>query len=251
MPDLNGSGKSTAETGRGSIRRRGTSWSGKHGRELVKRNNVLLDPLPVSWEAEDGTEYPINTDFRIGIQMCMIQDDAELNDAEKARLLKEFLFYGSVPESADEISECTRFFLNGWFHDKNLKKTEHKRLMDFDVDQWRIYSAFLKQYGIDLNDVEYMHFWEFMGLLSNLEECAYTRVIDIRQRKISQKMDNEQKRALREAKEVYELAQARSQEEEETDNNLYDFLGGNLNYGEAEKKRVEEFESYADKGGGH
>lgn len=192
-------------------------------------------------------EYLLDTDFRIGIQMCMIQDDAEMNDMEKTYMMRDLLFKGDIPEDAGEIGECIRFFLNGWFHDKNSKKVEHKRLMDFDIDQWRIYAAFLKQYGINLNNVEYMHFWEFMGLLSALEECSYTRVIDIRQKKISPKMDKEQRRALREAKEVFELAQVRSVEEEETDGNLYDFLGGNLNYSEAEKRRVKEFESYADK----
>lgn len=216
-------------------------------RRLIKRNNVLLDPLPEDWVNERGAAYPLNTDFRIGIQMCMIQDDVELNDMEKTRLMQELLFVGRMPENADDMGECIRFFLNGWFHDRRSERAERRRLMDFDVDQWRIYSAFLKQYGINLNSVAYMHFWEFMGLLSCLDECSYTRVIDIRQKKISQKMDKEQRRALQEAKTVYELSQARSAEEEETDDNLYDFLGGNLNYSETEKKRVEEFESYANK----
>lgn len=213
----------------------------------MKRTNVLLDPLPEAWESSNGMEYLLDTDFRIGIQMCIIQNDTEMNDMEKAYMMRELLFKENIPENVEEIGECIRFFLNGWFHDKSSTTVERKRLMDFDIDQWRIYAAFMKQYGINLNEVEYMHFWEFMGLLSTLEECSYTRVIDIRQKKINPKMDKEQRRALREAKEVFELAQARSVEEEETDGNLYDFLGGNLNYSEAEKRRVKEFESYADK----
>lgn len=209
-------------------------------------NNVLLDPLPDAWVSDSGEKYLIETDFHIGIQMCMIQDDPELSAQEKAEELMKLMFVDNIPDDAQEISECIAFFLNGWFHDNEPSKKEHKRLMDFDIDQWRIYAAFKQQYGIALDKVEYMHFWKFMGLLSSLNECAYTRVIDIRQRKFRPKMDTEEKQSLLEAKEVYELRQKRSAEEEAEEEGLFDFLGGNLKYNERERKRIEEFEKYAD-----
>ena len=36
-----------------------------------------------------------------------------------------------------------------------------------------------------------------MGLLSSLEECSYTRVISIRQRKFRPKMDSEERKQLK------------------------------------------------------
>ena len=116
--------------------------------------------------------------------------------------------------------------------------------MDFNVDQWRVYSAFLAQYRIDLDTVVYLHFWKFMGLLSSLEECSYTRVIDIRQRKFRPKMGSEERKQLKKAKEVYELPRLRSVEEQEMDADIYDFLGGTLS-GE-EQRRITAFEKYAD-----
>lgn len=209
-------------------------------------NNILLDPLPESWIDESGMEYRIETDFRIGIQICMIQDDPELSRQEKAEETIKLLFIDSIPGDVQKIEECIAFFLNGWFHDNESSKKEHRRLMDFDVDQWRIYSAFKQQYGIELDEVEYMHFWKFMGMLSSLNECVYTRVIDIRQRKFRPKMDKEERQSLEEAKEIYELAQIRSAEEKTENANLYDFLGGNLRYDAREQRRIEEFEKYAD-----
>ena len=44
-----------------------------------------------------------------------------------------------------------------------------------------------------------------MALLTTLPECAYTRVIDIRSRKITPKMSAEEKKALKEAKKIYAL----------------------------------------------
>lgn len=208
------------------------------------KDSVLLDPLPVEWKSVNGTVYPLDTDFRIGIQICLIQEDPELTEREKNLKIQEMLFIDCMPVDAKEIEQCVNFFINGWYQDKQSEKKENKRLMDFNVDQWRIYSAFLAQYQIDLHEIEYMHFWKFMGLLSTLQECSYTRVIDIRQRKIKPKMDAEDKKILKEAKEIYELPELRSLEEREIDAGIYDFLGGAMS--EAEKKRVAEFEKYAE-----
>ena len=211
---------------------------------MIELNNVLVDKLPTEWEAPDGNVYQIDTDFRIGIQICLVQDDTELTKREKTAKIIELLFLGKVPQNPQDIEECAAFFANGWFHDNESKDKAQKRLMDFNVDQWRIYSAFLAQYRIDLDTIEYLHFWKFMGLLSSLEECSYTRVIGIRQRKFKPKMDPEDRKQLKKAKEVYELPQIRSLEEQEMDADIYDFLGGTIS--EAEQKRLTEFEKYAD-----
>jgi hypothetical protein len=205
--------------------------------------NILLDPLPEYWESPTGKIYELETDFRIGIQLCLIQEDTELTQLEKMSTIQQLLFVNDVPTNPNELNECVNFFMQGWWHDKNSSKKENKRLMDFDVDQWRIYSAFRSQYGINLNTAE-LHWWEFMGLLSSLEECSYTRVIGIRRKDFKPNMDKEERKALAEAKEVYTLDTAMSVEEREVENNLYDFLGGNV--GKKEQKRIEEFEKFAD-----
>ena len=97
------------------------------------------------------------------------------------------------------------WFLTDWNHDKN-KTGDKEKVTDYDIDQWRIYSAFRKHYGINLN-TDKLHFWEFMGLLSTLPECAYTRVIDIRAKKITSKMGKDEKKAYTELKKVYALEQ--------------------------------------------
>lgn len=206
--------------------------------------NVMLDPLPTEWESQDGTVYPIETDFRIGIQLFLVQEDPELTENEKSAMLQELLFTEQIPVHMADVEECIAFFLNGWYQDNKSEKNENKRIMDFDVDQWRIYSAFLAQYRIDLNEVEYLHFWKFMGLLTTLQECTYTRVIDIRQRKFRPKMDAEERKQLKEAKAIYKLPELRTLEEQEMDQEIYDFLGGTVS--EAEKKRISDFKKYAD-----
>lgn len=92
-----------------------------------------------------------------------------------------------------------------------------------DIDQWRIYAAFRQQYGIDLN-VDRIHWFTFMGLLSNLQECAFTRVMDVRQKKITAKMSNEEKAALRKAKMVFEIKQPKEVMSPEEKRQVDEFL---------------------------
>lgn len=72
------------------------------------------------------------------------------------------------------------------------------------MDQWRIYAAFRNQYHIDLQKAE-MHWFVFMGLLGNLQESSLTHVMDIRQKKITSKMSQEEKNAYRSAKKIFAI----------------------------------------------
>lgn len=167
--------------------------------------NILLDPFPEEWEG-----YKLNTDFRIGIQMTQASLDADMTDYEKMQIYVFLLFPDGHPDT-EECIKCIEWFLNGWSQD-NHKQQAEVRAMDFDIDQGRIYSAFLSQYHIDLN-IEDMHFWKFMHLLSTLEECAFTRVMDVRVKKITPKMSKEERQMYAEAKKVYALSNHKSEED--------------------------------------
>lgn len=172
--------------------------------------NILLDEKPYIWNG-----YPVNTGFRVGIQLQQALMDGELSDREKMAEIQELLFPGAMPESEEEITAIIEWYLNGWSYDKHSKaKSSKVKSIDFDVDQWRIYSAFRLHYNIDLNTAD-MHYWEFMGLLTTLEECAFTRVVDIRTKKIDPKMSRETKKAIVEAKEIYNLEQTEEKESPE------------------------------------
>lgn len=166
--------------------------------------NILLDKLPENFEG-----FKINTDFRIGIQIFQAMTDSGLSDYEKLNIAADLLYSVSEEQEVYPDAQTAQrgiiWFLTGWQTDKPGKAEENaKRDMDYDVDQWRIYSAFLFQLDIDLNK-EDMHFWVFMGLLTNLEECSFTRVVDLRTKKIDPKLSPSDKKTLREVKERYSL----------------------------------------------
>ena len=165
--------------------------------------NVMLDPLPTEWRG-----YEVNTSFRIGIQVYLVQYDKDLNDYEKSDALIWLLFDDREHLDGEELQECVEWFLNGWFHDKPGSSQDKRRLIDYDVDQWRIYADFRQIYGVDLS-LDDMHWWMFNGLLWNMprERSAFMQVIEIRRKKITSKMGREEKKAVQEAQQIYALDQ--------------------------------------------
>ena len=174
--------------------------------------NVLLDPLPDEWHG-----YNIDTDFQTGIQISQCMVDEEFSVRDRILMATVLLFPEAHPTDYKELLDAINWFLNGWrekieFKQQgNGRKAEKKKevpSMAFDIDQWRIYAAFLLQYRINLN-TERLHFWVFMGLLANLEECVFTNVVKIREQKINPKMSKEEKEHLIKAKEAFKIQKRR------------------------------------------
>lgn len=174
--------------------------------------NILLDKLPTEYHG-----FLIDSDFQVGVQIMQVLDNEELSQQEQIGAALSLLFlqededgnFLPIPDAQTAV-EGLVWFLTDWNHDHN-SKGDKARVTDYDIDQWRIYSAFRQHYGINLN-TDKLHFWEFMGLLTTLPECAYTRVIDIRAKKITSKMGNDEKKAYAELKRVYALEQPKEVE---------------------------------------
>ncbi len=162
--------------------------------------NVLLHKFPNEWQG-----YRIDSDFRTGILIMQCLKDDGFPEEDRILHSLELLFPCGMPD-AEDAARGLAWFMSEFNHDRRSGKseTEGVRAYDFDIDQWRIYSAFRHQYNIDLNTVQ-MHWFAFMGLLSNLEECAFTRVIDIRLKKPDPKANTKEKRALKELKDAYRI----------------------------------------------
>lgn len=149
-------------------------------------NNILLDDLPREWNG-----YIVNTWFQIGVQLALVQEDEDISDMERAEFMIRLLFEnedGSIrefPKTQEELEQCVKWFLNGWYLD-NAVESEKKdiRMMDYDVDQWRIFADFLQIYHIDLSMSD-MHWWMFQGLLWNMpvEQSSFMQCLQIRQKK--------------------------------------------------------------------
>lgn len=182
--------------------------------------NILIDLLPFEVEIE-GKMYSINTDFRVAMMFESLMQDENILDSEKGYMALD-LFYEVIPPNIPLAVEKIQWFYKcGKDNIKsegfsNSNKT--KNIYSFEHDDDYIYSAFLTQYGIDLQDVEGLHWWKFKAMFKGLkEDNKISKIMSYRSIVIDNDMSEEDKKYYREMKKVYALPDLRSEEEKELD----------------------------------
>lgn len=183
-------------------------------------SNLLLDSLPEAITV-DGREYPIYTDFRTGIILEKILEDKKLDGKEMFDCIMALYFVEEVPENKQEaLNGILDFYNCGKKKPKPRRKAkmqgrpEEKKGYDFLYDDDYVYSAFLTQYGVDLNDIEYLHWWKFMAMFKSLE--SHNKIIEIigyRKADLGKITDKNERARIANLQKLYELPRDESIEE--------------------------------------
>ena len=176
--------------------------------------NILIDSLPTKIRIE-GTEYDIRTDFRISVLCSLLMEDDSLNKKQKVRQALN-LYYPVIPINKREaVNKIIWFYRcgNDKGHITKNSKSNNKKIFDYDVDANYIYSAFMSQYGVDLQDIKQLHWWKFKALLEGLkEDNKLSKIIEYRSMDISKIQDKEQRKFYKDMQKKYSL-QEESEEE--------------------------------------
>ena len=169
--------------------------------------NILIDLVPASVEI-DRTEYKIRTDFRVSILFEMMMQDEELSNEEK--LLKALeLYYPIIPDNVEEAIEKIKWFYRcgkDIVKSNTNNKGESVKIYDYEYDDDYIYSAFLSQYGVDLQDIKYLHWWKFKAMFKSLnEDNKIVKIMQYRSIDLSEIKDKEQNAYYRKMKKLYNI----------------------------------------------
>ena len=169
--------------------------------------NILIDLLP-SKVVVDGTEYEINTDFRTSVLFSLLMEDDELTEEQK--VVKALnLYYPQIPTNINEaINKIIWFYKCGKDTEKSNEKGNgsNKKIFDFEADADYIYSAFMSQYRIDLQDIEQLHWWKFKALLEGLkDDNKLSKILEYRSVDLSKIQDKEQRKFYKEMQKKYSL----------------------------------------------
>ena len=184
---------------------------------LKRQGNILVDLLPKT-VLVDGWEYSIRTDFRIFILFELLWQEPGLDPGEKVRR-SLLLCYPQVPRDYSQAVEALLWFYKCGREESRQKQeaaSRHRpgRIYSFDHDAGYIYAAFLSQYGIDLQDIEYLHWWKFRALFNALsDQTEFVKVMGYRGINISDDMSNSQKAFYRRMKRIHALPLPKEEEE--------------------------------------
>lgn len=187
--------------------------------------NILIDKLPTEVE---GLE--LNTDFRTSILFELLMQDKDISNEDKVALSIN-LYFNRQPTSYEEMKKMTKAII--WFYSCGNKKKElkennqkeqivkkerkRKQFYSFEQDDFLIYSAFMEQYGIDLNETK-LHWWKFKAMFDGLnDDILFSKVMGYRSIDLSKIQDKKQREHYANLQKHWALIDNRSVEEKESD----------------------------------
>ena len=134
--------------------------------DLTERNT-----LP-STIIDKGREFKVYTDFRVWMKF-----EISLTKMRKGDLLPvEYLFPGDMPKFCN-INSLLEFSRPKNELPRSVFGNSDVIVIDYELDADLIYSAFLGQYGIDLVDVEYLHWHKVLALLAGVNDNTRLREV--------------------------------------------------------------------------
>ena len=123
------------------------------------------------------------------------------------------------------IAELFKFYQTDFYKQSEKKtKGDNKQgapVFNFEYDGEYVYAAFYEQYGIDLIDISYLHWWKFQALFKGLsEESRIMKIVGYRNVDISEIKDKDIKKMYQKLKDTYSLPDTRTGKERENDFNV-------------------------------
>ena len=183
--------------------------------------NLLLDNIDEVVKSRIKINF--DTNFRIGIAFeIMMQNPKYSMQAKTYQALK--LFYpemNKIKDTKKAIDDIIWFYTCGKSEEETSQKNrkgKNKQIYSYEFDNDLIYSAFKNQYNVDLEEIEYLHWWKFKAMFNGLK--SDNRIVEImgyRAMELSKIKDKDMKKHYKQLQEEYKLPDMRSEEEKEED----------------------------------
>lgn len=184
--------------------------------------NILIDDIDYPDQAEvNGKRYEIRTNFRNSILFELMMQDSSLSSTEKVRKGLD-LYYPVVPYDMSAAVDAALWFYRCGKEENTVQKRMAARrgknpVYSFEHDAGLIYAAFLLAYNIDLQDIQYMHWWRFRFLFNSLpKDCEFVRAMEYRSIDINDKMPKEQKDFYKKMKRLYALPLSKAEDDRQS-----------------------------------
>lgn len=167
--------------------------------------NVLTDKFPTKINVNNKV-LRINSDFRNCIKIIEAFEDDDLFDEEKYLILIRRLYIDEVKEEDLEqaIIKGIKFLDLGEENENNEENV--KRLYSFSKDDSYIYTGIRQSHNIDLNSIEYLHWWNFVYLFLDIgQDCMFNQLVYYRKRKNEGKLTKDEKKVYISMRKILDL----------------------------------------------
>ena len=179
--------------------------------------NLLIDKLPTEYKG-----LKIDTNFRSFILFELLMQDNQIKEKDKI-MMSIKLFYKEQPSNIKKAIDGILYFYRCGEDIKTNKKADKsdgeihkKQIYSYEYDAKLIYSAFLDQYGIDLNEIDYLHWFKFKALFEGLNsENKICEIMSYRSIDLNKIKDKDERKRYRKLQRQFALPDNRTQDEKE------------------------------------
>ena len=183
----------------------------------------MIGALPEALTVGDE-EYPIRTDYRNVLQVFEAFQDPELQPEEKwivaiYLLFENFSFDDDVLEAAQDgfdLGEAMKQI--SWFISAGQpeKQVLEQPTYNWTQDEQMIFSAVNKVAGRETRELEYLHWWTFLGYFNEVGEGTFSFIVGIRHKlNKGKKLEKHEKEFLSLNKELVLMKKPLTKEEQE------------------------------------
>ncbi len=167
--------------------------------------NVLTDKFPTKIKVNNKV-LNINSDFRNCIKIIEAFEDEDLFDEEKYLILIKRLYVDEVEEEdlKEAITKGIKFLDLG--EESKENEVNIKRVYSFTKDDNYIYTGIRQSHNIDLNSIDYLHWWNFVYLFLDIgQDCMFNQLIYYRKRKNEGKLTKEERKVYISMRKILDL----------------------------------------------
>lgn len=171
-----------------------------------------------------GEDYSIRTDYRNVLQVFEAFQDPELQPEEKwivaiYLLFEDFTCADDVLEAAQngfDLGEAMKQI--SWFISAGQpeKQVLEQPTYNWTQDEQMIFSAVNKVAGRETRELEYLHWWTFLGYFNEVGEGTFSFIVGIRHKlNKGKKLEKHEKEFLSHNKELVLMKKPLTKEEQE------------------------------------
>lgn len=171
-----------------------------------------------------GEDYPIRTDYRNILQVFEAFQDSELMQDEKW-IVSIYLMFEDF-SCADDVLHALE---NSFPIEEAMKKISwfisagqpEKQVLELPTYKWKqdeqiIFSSVNKVAGKETRELEYLHWWTFLGYFNEVGEGTFSFIVGIRNKlNKGKKLEKHEKEFLSHNKELVLMKKPMTKEEQE------------------------------------
>lgn len=189
-----------------------------------------------------GEKYPIRTDYRNVLDVFEAFQNPDLSDVEKWEVAIYMMFECfSCYDDAFEAAEAG-FLVEGAENvfpiDESIKQISwfisagqpEKEVLELPTYNWKqdeqiIFSAINKVAGKETRELEYLHWWTFLGYFNEVGEGTFSFVVGIRHKlNHGKKLEKHEKEFFAKNKNLVKLEKKKTKEEQKQEESYQELL---------------------------